>query len=83
MVAGVGDLVHLDIPALICLAAGLTATIITDAPFVRFRIWAAVVVGKDGNYTVTSGKVVGLFVALLVIVSPTRFLSLWTKRLVS
>lgn len=32
------------------------------------RIWAAVVVGKDGNYTVTSGKVVGLFVALLIIV---------------
>ena len=32
------------------------------------RIWAAVVVAKDGNYTVTSGKIVGLFVALLVIV---------------
>ena len=32
------------------------------------RIWAAVVVGKDGNYTVTSGKIVGLFVGLLIIV---------------
>lgn len=31
-------------------------------------IWAAVVVGKDGNYTVTQGKIVGLFVALLIIV---------------
>ncbi|KAF8317854.1 amino acid permease [Clavulina sp. PMI_390] len=30
-------------------------------------IWAAVVIGKDGNYTVTSGKIVGLFVALLII----------------
>ena len=29
-------------------------------------IWAAVVVAKDGNYEVTSGKVVGLFAALLV-----------------
>ena len=29
-------------------------------------IWAAVVVAKDGNYEVTSGKVVGLFAALLI-----------------
>jgi hypothetical protein len=29
-------------------------------------IWAAVVVAKDCNYEVTSGKVVGLFVGLLV-----------------
>jgi hypothetical protein len=29
-------------------------------------IWAAVVVAKDGNYEVTSGKVVGLFAGLLV-----------------
>jgi hypothetical protein len=29
-------------------------------------IWAAVVVAKDGKYEVTSGKVVGLFVGLLV-----------------
>jgi hypothetical protein len=28
-------------------------------------IWAAVVVAKNGNYEVTSGKVVGLFVGLL------------------
>ena len=28
-------------------------------------IWAAVVVAKDGNYEVTSGKVVSLFVGLL------------------
>ncbi|KAG6861811.1 hypothetical protein C0995_011692 [Termitomyces sp. Mi166 len=30
-------------------------------------IWAAVVVGKGGNYEVTQGKVVGLFAALLVL----------------
>ena len=30
-------------------------------------IWAAVVVAKDGNYVVTSGKVVGLFAALLIL----------------
>lgn len=30
-------------------------------------IWAAVVVAKDGNYEVTSGKVVGLFVGLLIL----------------
>ncbi|OBZ74608.1 putative amino-acid permease C15C4.04c [Grifola frondosa] len=29
-------------------------------------IWAAVVVGKDGNYVVTAGKNVGLFVGLLL-----------------
>ena len=29
-------------------------------------IWAAVIVAKDGNYEVTSAKVVGLFVGLLV-----------------
>jgi hypothetical protein len=30
-------------------------------------IWAAVVVAKDGNYEVTSAKIVGLFAALLII----------------
>jgi hypothetical protein len=30
-------------------------------------IWAAVVVAKDGNYEVTSRKVVGLFAALLIL----------------
>ncbi len=30
-------------------------------------IWAAVVVAKDGNYEVTSGKVVGLFSGLLIL----------------
>jgi hypothetical protein len=30
-------------------------------------IWAAVVVAKDGNYEVTSGKVVGLFAGLLIL----------------
>ncbi|KAJ8074764.1 polyamine transporter tpo5 [Marasmius tenuissimus] len=30
-------------------------------------IWAAVVVGKDGDYEITTGKVVGLFAALLVL----------------
>jgi hypothetical protein len=29
-------------------------------------IWAAVVIAKDGNYEVTSGKVVGLFAVLLI-----------------
>jgi hypothetical protein len=29
-------------------------------------IWAAVVVAKDGNYQVTSGKIVGLFAGLLI-----------------
>jgi hypothetical protein len=29
-------------------------------------IWAAVVIAKDGNYEVTSGKVVGLFSGLLI-----------------
>ena len=28
-------------------------------------IWAAVVIAKDGNYEVTNGKIVGLFVGLL------------------
>jgi hypothetical protein len=30
-------------------------------------IWAAVVIAKDGNYEITSGKIVGLFVVLLSI----------------
>lgn len=30
-------------------------------------IWAAVVVGKGGDYEVTQGKTVGLFVGLLVV----------------
>ncbi|KAI0092325.1 amino acid permease [Irpex rosettiformis] len=29
-------------------------------------IWAAVVVAKDGNYTLTAGKTVGIFIGLLV-----------------
>ncbi|KAI0052484.1 APC amino acid permease [Auriscalpium vulgare] len=29
-------------------------------------IWAAVIIAKDGNYTVTSGMVVGLFIGLLM-----------------
>jgi hypothetical protein len=29
-------------------------------------VWAAVVIAKDGNYEVTSGKVVGLFSGLLI-----------------
>jgi hypothetical protein len=43
-------------------------------------IWAAVVVGKDGNYEITSGKTVGLFVVLLIIhgilVRPVRAIQL-------
>ena len=30
-------------------------------------IWAAVVIAKDGKYEITSGKIVGLFVVLLII----------------
>ncbi|KAK0463252.1 uncharacterized protein EV420DRAFT_1476961 [Desarmillaria tabescens] len=29
-------------------------------------IWAAVVIGKDGNYEITQGKVIGLFIGLLI-----------------
>jgi hypothetical protein len=54
-------------------------------------IWAAVVVAKDGNYEVTSGKVVGLFVVLLVFhgilvrdgacpLSGTGFLMTWSFK---
>lgn len=50
-------------------------------------IWAAVVVAKDGNYEVTSGKVVGLFVGLLVFHGilnclNTRHLATFTKGFV-
>ncbi|KAF8494443.1 amino acid permease [Russula emetica] len=50
-------------------------------------IWAAVVVAKDGNYEVTSGKVVGLFVGLLVFHGilnclATRHLATFTKGFV-
>ena len=30
-------------------------------------IWGAVVIGLDGNFEITAGKTVGLFVALLVV----------------
>jgi hypothetical protein len=43
-------------------------------------IWAAVVVAKDGNYEISSGKTVGLFVVLLIIhgtlVRPVRAIQL-------
>ncbi|KAF8487085.1 APC amino acid permease [Russula ochroleuca] len=50
-------------------------------------IWAAVVVAKDGNYEVTSGKVVGLFAGLLVFHGTlnclaTRHLATFTKGFV-
>ncbi|KAI0277853.1 APC amino acid permease [Russula aff. rugulosa BPL654] len=50
-------------------------------------IWAAVVVAKDGKYEVTSGKVVGLFVGLLVFHGilnclATRHLATFTKGFV-
>ncbi|KAI9454223.1 APC amino acid permease [Lactarius psammicola] len=50
-------------------------------------IWAAVVVAKDGNYEVTSGKVVGLFAALLIFHGvlnslATRHLARFTKGFV-
>ncbi|KAI0299018.1 amino acid/polyamine transporter I [Multifurca ochricompacta] len=50
-------------------------------------IWAAVVVAKDGNYEVTSGKVVGLFVGLLLFHGilnclATRHLANFTKGFV-
>lgn len=43
-------------------AAGISST----AFGLSSMIWAAVVVAKDGNYEVTSGKVVGLFAGLLI-----------------
>jgi amino acid transporter len=50
-------------------------------------IWAAVVVAKDGNYEVTSSKIVGLFAALLIIHGilnslATRHLATLTKGFV-
>lgn len=50
-------------------------------------IWGAVVVAKDGNYEVTSGKVVGLFAGLLVFHGilnclATRHLATFTKGFV-
>lgn len=36
-------------------------------PVCNRMIWAAVVVGKGGDYEVTQGKTVGLFVGLLVV----------------
>jgi amino acid transporter len=50
-------------------------------------IWAAVVVAKDGNYEVTSAKIVGLFAALLIIHGilnslTTRHLATFTKGFV-
>ncbi|KAH9964971.1 amino acid/polyamine transporter I [Russula dissimulans] len=50
-------------------------------------IWAAVVVAKDGNYEVTSRKVVGLFAALLILHGTlnclaTRYLAAFTKGFV-
>ncbi|KAF8331863.1 APC amino acid permease [Cantharellus anzutake] len=50
-------------------------------------IWAAVVVAKDGNYTVTPGKIVSLFVALLILHGilnsvATKYLARFTKGFV-
>lgn len=50
-------------------------------------IWAAVVVAKDGDYEVTSGKVVGLFAVLLIFHGilnslATRHLATFTKGFV-
>ncbi|KAI0684049.1 amino acid permease-domain-containing protein [Cytidiella melzeri] len=50
-------------------------------------IWAAVVVGKDGNYTLTTGKTVGLTTALLVVHGllnclGTRYLARFTSSFV-
>ncbi|KAH9008601.1 APC amino acid permease [Lactarius deliciosus] len=50
-------------------------------------IWAAVVVAKDGDYEVTSGKIVGLFTALLIFNGvlnsfATRHLATFTKGFV-
>jgi amino acid permease (GABA permease) len=50
-------------------------------------IWAAVVVAKDGNYEITAGKTVGLFIVLLIIHGilnslATRHLATLTKGFV-
>ncbi|KAA1478995.1 APC amino acid permease, partial [Dentipellis sp. KUC8613] len=50
-------------------------------------IWAAVVVAKDGNYEVTTGKVVGLFIGLLIFHGilnclATRYLARFTTSFV-
>ncbi|KAF9034498.1 APC amino acid permease [Hymenopellis radicata] len=50
-------------------------------------IWAAVVVGKDGDYEITQGKVVGLFAGLLVVhgllnMLATRYLASFSKSFV-
>ncbi|KAI0028728.1 APC amino acid permease [Vararia minispora EC-137] len=50
-------------------------------------IWAAVVVGRDGNYEVTNGKIVGLFAGLLVFHGllnclATRYLARFTTSFV-
>jgi hypothetical protein len=50
-------------------------------------IWAAVVIGKGGDFVVTQGKVVGLFAGLLVFHGllnsvATRHLARFTKSFV-
>ncbi|TDL26914.1 APC amino acid permease [Rickenella mellea] len=50
-------------------------------------IWAAVVIGKDGNFTITAGKTVGLFASLLIVHGilnsvSTRTLARFTKGFV-
>ncbi|KAF8905647.1 amino acid/polyamine transporter I [Mucidula mucida] len=50
-------------------------------------IWAAVVVGRDGDYEITQGKVVGLFAGLLVVhgllnMLATRYLASFSKSFV-
>ncbi|PAV15890.1 APC amino acid permease [Pyrrhoderma noxium] len=50
-------------------------------------IWAAVVIGRDGNFEVTQGMTVGLFAGLLVLHGilnsvATRYLAMFTKSFV-
>ncbi|THH06582.1 hypothetical protein EW145_g3989 [Phellinidium pouzarii] len=50
-------------------------------------IWAAVVIGKDGDFVITQGKTVGLFAGLLVLHGilnsvATRYLAMFTKGFV-
>ncbi|KAI5119557.1 hypothetical protein M0805_005621 [Coniferiporia weirii] len=50
-------------------------------------IWAAVVIGKDGDFVITQGKTVGLFAGLLVLHGilnsvATKYLAMFTKGFV-
>ncbi|KAL5498420.1 TPO5_3 [Sanghuangporus vaninii] len=50
-------------------------------------IWAAVVLGKDGDFEITQGKTVGLFTGLLIVHGilnsfATRFLAMFTRSFV-